>query len=124
MKNRLVYFYSTITIIALGIFSRKIAGIPLIVGDALYAMMMYSIVRTLFIFKSKLFNAIIALTICFAIESLQLYQAEWIISIRKTTLGHYVFGEGFLWSDVLAYVVGVTLAYLGDCYFIKQKSLK
>lgn len=120
MKIRLIYFCNVIAIIILGIFSRKIAGIPLIVGDVLYAMMIYFLMRFFFISKSKIFNAVLSLTFCATIELLQLYQAEWIINIRKTTFGHYVLGEGFLWSDLLAYVVGVVLGYFVDRLLFKS----
>jgi len=45
-------------------------------------------------------SAIIALLICFSIEILQLYQANWMIEIRKTTFGHYILGQGI---DLIRY---------------------
>jgi hypothetical protein len=30
------------------------------------------------------------------------------IDVRKTLFGRYVLGQGFLWSDILAYTFGIT----------------
>lgn len=115
MKTQRIYYPITIlTIILLGIFSRKIPLIPLCVGDILYAVMIYFMVRLLFLKPTKHKIALIAIIICFAIEFSQLYQADWIISIRKTTMGHYILGQGFLFSDLIAYFFGVFMAFILD----------
>ena len=54
--------------------------------------------------------AAIALGIAVAVEVSQLYHAPWIDAIRGTTAGALVLGFGFLWSDLVCYVVGVALA--------------
>ena len=54
---------------------------------------------------------ITSLLICHAIEFFQLYQSEWIIEIRKTLFGRYVLGQGFLWTDILAYTFGILTAF-------------
>lgn len=120
MKN-FKYPILVLLIIILGILSRKISIIPLFVGDLLYAMMIYFIVRFFFNKNDLLKSAIIALLICFSIEFLQLYQANWIIEIRKTTFGHYILGQGFLWSDLAAYFAGVLISYSIDKYSKKIK---
>ena len=112
MKKRIYYFLFICFIIIVGLVSRKIDFIPLNVGDILYAVMMYFIVRFLFVKSSKNFVAITSLLICFSIEFLQLYQDSWIVEIRSTTFGHLVLGQGFLWSDLLAYTFGILIAYI------------
>jgi glycopeptide antibiotics resistance protein len=62
--------------------------------------MVFFIIRLLLIKAKKKKIALLALLLCYAIECFQLYQAEWIIEIRKTVLGRYVLGQGFLWSDL------------------------
>ena len=124
MKNvRLYYFISILLILILGILSRKISGIPLFIGDILYAVLIYFGLRFLFIhFKTyKIF--LLSLLFCFSIEILQLVQIDWLIAIRKTTLGHYVLGVGFLWLDLLCYIIGTLLAFLIDWKFIKTQNL-
>ncbi|MBE9460734.1 DUF2809 domain-containing protein [Dyadobacter sp. UP-52] len=98
--------------ISFGLLSRKIAYqlpefINLYLGDSLWALMIF--LMTGFILnKVSTFQAmIIAISFCYLIELSQLYHADWIDNIRSTTLGGLVLGYGFLWSDILAYSIGV-----------------
>ncbi len=50
--------------------------------------------------------------VCYIIETLQLYQADWIVSIRATTLGRLILGQGFLWNDILAYTFGIGIVFM------------
>lgn len=121
MKPRFVYFILALLTIVLGIASRKIAGIPLFVGDILYAVLVYFGFRWLFL-KNKIRLQIgLPLLFCFLIEIQQLSTVPELIAIRETTLGHYVLGQGFLWSDLLCYTMGIGLAYAVDQFWVKQK---
>ena len=111
-RNRTAYFLLTILMISFGLLSRKIAYqlpefINLYLGDSLWALMIF--LMTGFIFnKVSTFQAmIIAISFCYLIELSQLYHADWIDNIRSTTLGGLVLGYGSLWSDILAYSIGV-----------------
>lgn len=122
MKNyRLNYFISILLILILGILSRKISGIPLFIGDVLYAVLIYFGFRSIFIDFKKATSLLLSLLFCFSIEILQLVQIDWLIAIRKTTLGHYILGEGFLWIDLLCYVVGTLMAYYLDKLFLSSR---
>ncbi|WP_433772308.1 DUF2809 domain-containing protein [Bacillus wiedmannii] len=123
-RNRLLYAMFTIVVIILGLSSRKFAfALPDLLndylGDALWALMIFTGFGFLFpkIETKKL--AIISLIFCYGIEISQLYHAEWIDSIRATTLGGLVLGYGFLWSDLVAYTIGVGVGML--CEFILRK---
>lgn len=94
--------------------------VNLYLGDILYAFMMFYIVSFLIPGKSSWTRGMIALLICFAIELLQLYQAGWINALRQTIPGRLVLGSGFLWSDLLAYFMGVTAALLFDKFVISK----
>jgi hypothetical protein len=106
-KNRITYLILIVIVIVLGLLSRHFAAIPLFIGDILWATMIYFIMQFLFISKPVDFNVIAALLFCFAIEFSQLYKAPRINELRHTLLGRLVLGEGFLWSDLLCYVIGV-----------------
>jgi hypothetical protein len=54
--------------------------------------------------------ATISLAIAFAVEASQAYHAAWIDSIRSTALGGLVLGSGFLWSDLVCYAAGISIA--------------
>ncbi|MBF4463749.1 DUF2809 domain-containing protein [Flavobacterium sp. LC2016-12] len=118
-KYRFHYFIICLGIICLGILSRKISFIPLFTGDLLYAVMIYVLTRIVFINNKGIQVAVISLLICYGIEFLQLYQGEWIIELRKTLFGRYVLGQGFLWSDMIAYTFGITIVF-----FIEDLTLK
>ena len=113
-NNRIQYFILVLIVIILGITSRKIEGVPTFFGDTLYAVMVYFGMRMLFINLNLKKTAILALLFCFAIEFLQLYQAEWIIEIRRTPIGHYALGQGFLWSDLGFYTLGIIIGFWMD----------
>lgn len=118
-KKRISYFLIILMVIILGIVSRKINGIPTFIGDTLYAVMVYFGMRFLFLSKPQLKSILLALLFCYCIEFQQLYRAEWILNIRNTTLGHYVLGQGFLWSDLGFYTLGVAVAYVMDRFLFK-----
>ena len=122
-NNRLHYFSALFITLILGVLSRKITDIPLFIGDVLYAVLIYFGLRLLFIHLKTHKTFLLSLLFCFGIEILQLVQIDWLIAIRKTTLGHYILGEGFLWSDLLCYIIGTLVAFLIDWKFIKTQNL-
>ncbi len=122
-SNRLNYFILLLFVLILGILSRKISGIPLFFGNVLYAVLIYFGFRFILIDFKKATSLLLSLLFCFGIEFLQLVQIDWLLAIRKTTLGHYILGEGFLWLDLLCYVMGTLLAFLIDWKFIKTQNL-
>lgn len=109
--NRFSYFIIVVITIIAGLLSRKIAFIPFFVGDFLYAVMIYFGIRFVFISLNRKSAAIIGLSLCYAIELLQLYDAQWLLAFRNTFLGRSILGQGFLWSDLIAYSFGVIVAY-------------
>ena len=121
MKPRFAYFILALLTIVLGIASRKIVGIPLFVGDILYAVLVYFGFRWLLVKSKAPWQIGLPLLFCFAIEIQQLSTAAALVAIRETTLGHYVLGQGFLWSDLLCYLIGIGLAYVVDQFWLKKK---
>lgn len=116
-NNRIFYLALTLIIMCLGLLSRKIANyipdiIDLFLGDALWALMIYFMLKFIFINLPMKKIAIIGILFCFAIEFSQLYHSTWIDNIRATTLGGLVLGYGFLWSDLAAYMIGIGLGVL------------
>ena len=76
--------------------------------------MIFYVVKMLFIKNTTIKSAVLAILICSSIEFFQLYQAKWITTIRESLFGRYILGEGFLWSDIVAYTFGVAIAYTID----------
>lgn len=83
-------------------------------GDALWSMVVFFGLGTLFTRVTTLRVALMAVAFSWAIEFLQLYHAPWIDSIRSTLLGRLVLGSTFNSPDLVAYVIGVALAALAD----------
>ncbi|HDR7438181.1 MULTISPECIES: DUF2809 domain-containing protein [Bacillus] len=124
-RNRLLYAMFTIIVIILGLSSRKFAFVlPALLndylGDALWALMIFTGFGFLFpkIKTRKL--TFISLMFCCGIEVSQLYHAEWIDSVRATTLGGLVLGYGFLWSDLLAYTIGIGIGMFCEFLLLKK----
>jgi hypothetical protein len=110
---------------ALGVLLRKFSHLlPNIIntylGDSIWAAMIYSMMAFVFASKSPKQVAIVSLLFCFAIEISQLYHTPWIDAIRNTTLGALVLGSGFLWSDLLAYALGIMCGFIIE-HFLKVK---
>ena len=120
MKPRFAYFILALLTIVLGIAARKIVGIPLLMGDILYAVLVYFGFRWLLVKSKAPWQIGLPLLFCFAIEIQQLSTAAALVAIRETTLGHYVLGQGFLWSDLLCYTMGIGLGYVIDQFYIQR----
>jgi hypothetical protein len=113
-RNRVTYLTAAIAVVVLGLSSRKYSRVlPEFVvsygGDTLWALTAFLGVGMLFPKWSTLRVCVTALLFAFAIELSQLYHSPWIDQIRRTMPGGFILGYGFLWSDLLCYVVGISL---------------
>lgn len=128
MKNRLMYFLATIITIVLGLLSRKFMfvfpdAIAPFIGDMLWASMVYFGIGFIFpkLQANKLF--VVAIIFSYLIEFSQLYQAQWILNVRATTIGGLMLGHGFLFKDLIAYLIGIALAWIvGKFLLVECKS--
>ena len=127
MNKRLFYLLGIFSSMILGLLSRK-AGDTLPVfladhaGDALWAMMIYFGFRFLLPNKPLRLSLFLSACFCFSIEWSQIYQADWINSIRNTALGALVLGRGFLAIDLIRYTGGILLAGLVDWTIIFKRN--
>ncbi|RZK10840.1 MAG: DUF2809 domain-containing protein [Flavobacterium sp.] len=123
-QNRISYLATVFIVILLGLLSRKTDFLPLYVGDLLYAVMIYFGILFLNPETKSINSAILALMICYCIELLQLSDAEWMTPIRNSLFGRYVLGQGFLWSDIIAYTFGIIIAFYFDKIIMKESALR
>ena len=128
-RNRLFYLLMAVIVIFLGLLSRRITGylpevVNLVLGDSLWALMVYLLMGMVFINWSVRKVAVFGLAFCFMIELSQLYHEPWIDKIRSTTLGGLVLGYGFLWSDLVAYAIGIGIGILVENGFKGFQRLK
>ena len=127
-RNRIVYLISVAIVMGLGLSSRKYAGylseyINTYLGDALWAVMIYLFASLLLNGRKPSQIALLSLSFCYLIEISQLYHAPWIDAIRNTRLGGLVLGFGFLWTDIIAYTMGIgfMLAIESIYFWSKEK---
>ena len=128
-RNRTLFLLLAVSSIILGLGSRKMAGylpdfINLGLGDALWAVMVYFLFAAAFCRWSIVRTALVALTFCYLIEISQLYHAPWLDTIRATRLGGLVLGFGFLWTDIVAYTLGVGSAVLFESFAYRASFLR
>ncbi|MNR32533.1 hypothetical protein D3C85_1501270 [compost metagenome] len=64
---------------------------------------------------------VLSVGMCFVVECSQLYQAEWIINIRNTVFGGLILGQGFLYADLVRYLVGAIAAYALDRLLMERE---
>jgi len=131
-RNRIFFSAAMLLVIITGLLSRAYAHlfpdwINVYLGDALYALMIYLGFSAFFIRRSAIEIGLISLIFCYAIEFSQFYHAPWIDAIRATRPGGLILGYGFLWSDILAYAIGVATGVMirrliADRYLFKIKA--
>lgn len=117
-RNRLIYSGITAGVLLLGLLSRRFADeLPFIrayVGDALWALMVFCGLATLFNRQPTKVIALLTGLFSFGIEIGQLYHAPWIDALRATRLGGLILGYSFLWTDLLCYCVGILIGSVID----------
>jgi hypothetical protein len=83
-------------------------------GDVLWASMVFWLLTLVRPNGEGRHLAVIAFAMAVAVESSQLYHAPWLDALRASPLGALALGQGFLWSDMACYAVGVMLAAVID----------
>jgi hypothetical protein len=83
-----------------------------IVGDALWAAMMFWFISALNPGLRLAARGIVALCICLAVEAGQLIDSPALDALRNSSVGHLVLGSGFDPRDFASYSVGVFAAML------------
>ena len=119
LRSRLSWVCCIVGIIAMGILSKVIhTGLAVFdkyLGDALYAMMVYGVLRLL---TRAAASAVCAMVVMTAIELFQLTMipAHMLASERMMTrICARLMGVQFSFLDLLAYGVGIGSIYLVDC---------
>lgn len=126
-RNPLKYLLLILTVMLLGLSSRRLAlylpnWLNLWLGDALWALMVYFMTAFL-LRKSKISRvALGAVFFSFAVEFSQLYHPQWLDALRQTRLGGLILGYGFLWSDLVAYTMGIGVGMLLEALVIARGS--
>ena len=121
MKRKLlISLIGIIVLIPVGLYSRHVTWLPDEVGDALWAMMVFCFWRIILVKKDLPLVALISLIHSYLVEFSQLVRWPWLVSFRRTFIGHMMLGQGFLWIDLLATLIGIVLIFF-VFYAIEQR---
>lgn len=124
-RKRTWYLIAFVATIAAGLASRRFPHVlPAFLGkypgDALWALMVFFGLGSIFHKISSLRLAIETLCFSFGIEALKLCQSPWLANVRHTTLGHLVFGHVFSWQNLVAYTIGVLVGLMVEVLVLSK----
>jgi hypothetical protein len=125
-RNPSLWLTLIVVVTLLGLGSRHFANrLPWLVaafaGDTLWATVAFLGIGLVIPRVSTWRVAALALAFSIAIELSQLYHAPWIDSIRRTTVGGLILGNGFVLSDLACYAVGVGLGILIEWFGLRDR---
>lgn len=118
--SRVTYAAALFITITLGLMGRRLAFVPLAVGDALWAVAVFWGLHLLTPQAKTSRLALFALLISYAVEFSQLWQASWLVKLRSTLPGKLLLGQGFLYSDLIAYTLGISVVVLIKGYIVTK----
>jgi hypothetical protein len=122
-----IYLLIMALLIALGLPSRIIPkSLPSwyvqYFGDYLWAMLIFfgiGLVRPRWVTR-KVFTAAILFT--YVIEFSQLFHPPWLEYLRSIKLCALVLGYGFLWSDLIAYTLGISTGAMIEWFILRRRT--
>lgn len=111
-RSRLLYAALMLTVTGLGLLSRShLISLPsfvaLYAGDTLWALLVVLGLGFLCPRLAVPYVIFAAASFSLFIELSQLYHTPWLDALRNNRLAALVLGQGFLWSDLLCYTVGI-----------------
>lgn len=122
LAARSLYALAAIGVVGFGLLWRsRLLPLPAFLmkygGDALWAALVYLLIRFAGPALTTLRSAVLAFTVAALVEFAQLYHSPWIDAIRGTRLGALALGNTFNWPDIPAYALGITMAAFIDVWF-------
>ena len=123
-RKLLLYIPIIASLIALGLPARLVpqylpSWYVTYAGDFLWAMLVFFLYALFFGFSSKI-SFWVALSTAYFIEISQLFHPAWLEYLRSIRLLGFILGFGFLWSDLVAYTLGISLAAGIDLFILKR----
>ena len=128
-RSRTVYAGLVLLTIAAGLASRRFPSVlPALIarygGDTLWAAMVFWGLAFIFSRARTTALAVAAVALAWLIELSQLYHTPWLEALRTTQLGALALGQGFVWSDLGCYVIGVALAACCDVALMRRFAIE
>lgn len=118
-RKRVWLLPAILATILLGLLSRSSLALPSIFltygGDTLWALMFYFIFACCFPKQSIAKLAVLTLLFSYLIECSQLIDNTFMNAARQGVL-RYLLGQGFVWSDLLCYTMGVSVGVILELF--------
>jgi Protein of unknown function (DUF2809) len=92
-------------------------------GDVLVVILIYSFVKT-FLNISVVKATILVLLFAFSIETLQFFLIVEKLHLQDNKIAKTVIGTSFAWEDILAYILGISIAIVFERSFRSNKQLQ
>lgn len=92
-------------------------------GDVLWAVMVFWGLALVWPRARTATLAGAALGVACVVEGSQLLQMPWLVAVRETRFGALALGQGFVWSDIACYAVGIAAASLLDAQTRRRAAL-
>jgi hypothetical protein len=89
-------------------------------GDVLWSVMVFFGLGAIFRSASSVLLSVEALGFSYGIEGLKLCSMPWLVQVRNTTMGHFVFGSVFSWQNLVAYTLGVAIGLMIEVFFMER----
>lgn len=126
-RNPRTYLLIMVMLIAIGLPARTIQDqLPMwyvqYFGDYLWAMLLFFGFALAFQNVNTFKVAIITLLFTYSIEISQLFHPQWLEYLRSFKFFGLILGYGFLWSDILAYTLGISTGALIEHFLLQRVS--
>jgi len=126
-RNPRLYFLIMVLLVAIGLPARTIPDqLPMwyvqYFGDYLWAMLLFFGSALIFQNMSTFKEVILTLLFTYCIEISQLFHPQWLEYLRNFKLIGLILGYGFLWSDILAYTLGISTGALIEHFLLRRIS--
>jgi hypothetical protein len=127
-RSRTLYAGLLLVTIAAGLASRRFPDLQpewmsRYAGDTLWAAMMFWLLALVAVRARTVVLGATALGTAWTVEASQLIHRPWLDALRASRAGALVLGQGFLWSDLLCYAVGVGIAVVVDVAWRQRGSV-
>ena len=120
-----IYVPIMLVITALGLPARMIqdqlpAWYAQYFGDYLWAMLLFFIFALILRKMGTLKVAAVTLFFTYGIEVSQLFHPQWLETLRSIKVFALILGYGFLWSDIVAYTLGISTGALVEHFLLRN----
>ena len=125
-RNRITYFMCIIIAIILTIMIENHKNVlPLSIGNylgnVLKALIIYLFIAFIFKKISAINISVISMLICSCFSISNLCEIPWVDNIKNTSIGLFILGNSFVYTDLICYLVGVILGFVLEMLLLVSK---